>query len=151
MIVHFICRGNAFRSIIAEAYLHSLRRPELTGQSSGAVAAAHKERNRASYHRTLELLEEHGLRGFAKNGYGEQLTQAGLDRGDVTVCLNERVYEDSRRIVTFAAPPRVWSVADLGEPGRVVAADCDPRVYREQAYQEIAARVEGLVAEVGAG
>ena len=148
MIIHFVCRGNAFRSIMAEAYLNSLRLPEMSTLSSGTVAASHKERNRASYNLTLELLESRGLRGFAKAGYGDQLTQPRLDKGDVTVCLNQRVYDDCLRIVSFPASPRVWSVADIGEPGRVPGAGSDTRPNREQALAEIVENVERLVADL---
>ena len=75
MIIHFICRGNAFRSIIAEAYLNSLEFKDLGVLSSGTAAASHKSQNLANHRLTLELLAEHGIRGFAKAGYGDQLTQ----------------------------------------------------------------------------
>jgi protein-tyrosine-phosphatase len=73
MIIHFICRGNAFRSIIVEAYLNSLEIEDWNVLSSGTAAAPEKARNLTSYGKTLELLEEHGIREFAKGGYGDQL------------------------------------------------------------------------------
>ena len=52
------------------------------------------------------------------------------------------------RIVTFSASPRVWSVADIGEPGRVPEAGADTRPYREQALQEVVQNVDRLAAEL---
>jgi protein-tyrosine-phosphatase len=148
MIINFVCRGNAFRSIIAEAYLNSLAIKEFCVLSSGTVAALHKTQNLANHRLTLELLEEHGIRGFAKSGYGDQLTQPRLDKADIVVCMNQRVYDDCLRCVAFSVSPRVWSVADIGEPGRIPEVESETQLYREEAYQEIAGNVERLVSDV---
>jgi protein-tyrosine-phosphatase len=151
MIIHFICRGNAFRSIIAEAYLNSLELEDLSVLSSGAAVTLYRERNLANYRVTLELLEEHGIRGFAKVGYGDQLTQSRLDKADITVCMNQRVYDECLRCITFSAGPHVWSVADIGEPGRISDVESERQLYREEAYQEIVRNVERLVSDILGG
>ena len=148
MITHFICRGNAFRSIIAEAYLNSL---EIIGShvlSSGTVAALEKSGNLAYYTMTLELLEKHGIREFAKAGYGDQLSQSRLDEADITVCMNQRVYDECLRFVTFPASPYVWSVADVGEPGRISDVKSERELYRDDAYQEIVENVDRLMLDI---
>ena len=148
MIIHFICRGNVFRSIIAESYLNSLDLKDLSALSSGTVATSHKTQNLANHRLTLELLQKHGIRGFAKVGYGDQLTQSRLDNADITVCVNRRVYDECLQCVTFSAVPCVWSVADIGEPGRIPDGESEARIYREEAYQEIVGNVERLVSDV---
>jgi protein-tyrosine-phosphatase len=151
MIIHFICRGNAFRSIIAEAYLESLELKDLSVLSSGTAATLHKARNLANHRMTLELLEEHGIGGFAKADYGDQLTQSRVDKADIIVCMNQRVYDECLQCVTFSASPRVWSVADIGEPGRISDVESERQLYREEAYQEIVGNVERLVSDVLSG
>lgn len=151
MIIHFICRGNAFRSIIAQAYLNSLELKDLSVLSSGTAATLYKARNLANHRMTLELLEEHGIRGFAKVDYGDQLTQSRLDKADITVCMNQRVYDECLRCVIFSASPRVWSVADIGEPGRISDVESERQLYREEAYQEIIRNVELLVSDILGG
>ena len=148
MIIHFICRGNSFRSIIAEAYLNSLELKDLGVLSSGTAAALHKARNLAYHRLTLELLAKHGIRGFAKAGYGDQLTQSRLDEADIVICMNQRVYEECLPSVTFSVRPLVWSVTDIGEPGRISDVESETQLYREEAYQEIARNVEFLVSDV---
>ena len=151
MIIHFICRGNTFRSIIAEAYVNSHALEDVSALSSGTAATFYKARNLANHRITLELLEEHGMRGFAKVGYGDQLTQSRLDKADITVCMNQRVYGECLRCVTFSHSPRVWSVADIGEPGRISDVESERQLYREEAYQEIARNIERLVSDVRGG
>jgi protein-tyrosine-phosphatase len=145
MIIHFICRGNSFRSIIAEAYLNSLEVEGSRVLSSGTTAAAEKAGNLAYYPMTLDLLERHGIREFAKAGYGDQLTQARLEEADVTVCMNQRVYDECLRCVTFRASPLIWTVADIGEPGRISSSESEKEFYREEAYQEIVKNVDRLI------
>ena len=147
MIIHFICRGNAFRSIIAEAYLNSLGIDDLNVLSSGTAAALDKAKNLAHYRGTLELLAKHGIRESAKVGRGDQLTQTRLDGADVNVCMNERVYSESLQLVIFTASPRIWQVADIGEPGRILNVESEREFCREEAYEEIVENVDRLVSD----
>lgn len=148
MIVHFICRGNSFRSIIAEAYLNSLDIKDTSVLSSGTTAASDKERNLPYHRRTLELLDAHGIREFAKADYGDQLTQERVEKADITVCMNQRVYDECLQYVTFPVNPLIWSVADIGEPGRIAHNDSEELRYREEAYQEIVMNVNRLISDI---
>lgn len=148
MIVHFICRGNAFRSIIAEAYLNSLKFKNLKAVSSGTAAAVDKTGSRAAYIETLRLLAKNGIREFAKSGYGDQLTPSRLVEADVIVCMNQRVYYECQDLVSLPASTRTWSVADIGEPGRVAHTELVRNLYREEAYQEIVEGISQLISEL---
>jgi len=147
-MIHFICRGNSFRSIIAEAYLNSLEVKGWSVLSSGTTAASDKARSLVFYRNTLALLEKHSIRKFAKAGYGDQLTELRLEKADIAICMNQRVYAECLQMVAFPAGLRIWAVADLGEPGRIVSAESDEQLYREEAYQEIVKNVDRLVSDL---
>jgi protein-tyrosine-phosphatase len=148
VIVHFICRGNAFRSIIAEAYLNSLKFEDLKAMSSGTSAAVGRAGNRGAYTATLDLLTKNGIREFAKNRYGDQLTSSRLAGADVAICMNRRVYDECQQLVSLPANTRIWSVADIGEPGRVAHTEAGKALYREAAYQEIVEGISQLISEL---
>jgi protein-tyrosine-phosphatase len=148
MIVHFICRGNAFRSIIAEAYLNSLKFKNLKAISSGTAAAVDRARNLAAYTETLELLVKNGIREFAKTAHGDQLTSSRLAGADVVICMNQRVYDECQQLVGLPAGTRIWSVADIGEPGRVAHTEGGRTRYREEAYHEIVEGISRLIMEL---
>ena len=148
MIVHFICRGNVFRSIIAEAYLNSLKFENLRAISSGTAAVVDRARNLAAYTETLELLSKNGIREFAKLDYGDQLTPSRLAGASIVVCMNQRVYDECQRLVCLPAGTRMWSVADIGEPGRVAHTDEGRTRYREEAYLEIVDGIGQFITEL---
>jgi protein-tyrosine-phosphatase len=148
MIVHFICRGNAFRSIIAEAYLNSLMSGNLKAVSSGTAAAVDKAGNLPAYIETLRLLAKNGIREFAKTRYGDQLTPSRLAGADVVICMNQRVYDECQHLVSLPASTRIWSVADIGEPGRIAHTFSGRNLCREEAYQEIVESASRLITEL---
>jgi len=147
VIVHFICRGNAFRSIIAETYLNSLKSENLKAISSGTVAAAERAGNQAAFRETLALLAKNGIREFAKTRYGDQLTQSRLAGTDVVICMNQIVYDECQQLVILPTSTRIWSVADIGEPGRVTHTEPGTNLYREEAYREIIEAISQLISE----
>jgi protein-tyrosine-phosphatase len=148
VIIHFICRGNSFRSIIAEAYLNSLKVNNVRAISSGTMAAAHRPRNLAAYNETLRILAKHDIQQFAKTGYGDQLTQSRLAEADIAICMNQNVYDECWQLVTLPAGTRIWSVADIGEPGRIAHTEPEKQLRMEEAYQEIVEVIGQLILDI---
>jgi len=145
MIIHFICRGNAFRSIIAEAYLKSLRLNDVHVLSSGTVANLHKISNIPTFHTTMTLLQRHGIQQFAKSHYGDQLEQGRINTNDVTICLNRVVYNECQPIITLPENPIVWNVSDFGEGGHITKSEQERMLYAEEVYREITKNIDTLV------
>ena len=143
MIIHFICRGNVLRSLIAETYLKSLRLPNLTVISSGTVTDTYKESDKPFFENTTRLLTEHGLKEYIKLD-SEQLTQSRLDSSGLNICLNDRVISDTRNIFTFPENTVVWNIIDIGEGPRTEKYE-NGREVEEVIYDEIVAMVDALV------
>ena len=147
MVVQFICRGNAFRSIIAEAYLNSLRIPGLTVLSSGTVASRYKDENVVNFPKTLALLMRHGTEQYAKDHHADQINQKQLDKSDIAVCLNKIAYDEAVTSYKLPKETYIWDVADLGEEGRIPTSEVQRESFAEDVYQEIINNVNSLVTE----
>jgi protein-tyrosine-phosphatase len=146
-MIHFICRGNAFRSVIAEAYLRSLRIKDLEILSSGTIAERSKVGNKVNFQKTLALLRRHGLERFAKSHYADQLEQSRLANNDIAVCMNPLVYDECKSTFKLPAKIFVWDIIDLGEKGRISTTEKEREAYAEEAYHEIVRHVDELVSQ----
>lgn len=151
MVVQFICRGNAFRSIIAEAYLNSLQIPDLTVLSSGTVASKHKKDNSVNFPKTLALLNRHGIQQYAKNHYADDLKQELLDESDIAVFLNKIAFNEANERYKVPENTKVWDVTDIGEEGRIATSQMERENYSEEVFREIVENVDELVEEQGLG
>lgn len=145
MRVQFICRGNTFRSIIAETYLRSLQIPGVEACSSGTVAGQDKAGNAENYKRVLVLLGRHNIAHFVKPDFAEDIEQGMLDSSDIVVFMNERVYEEAAGKFSFPKETLVWNISDLGELPQVPVTEDERRAAMEKAFNEIAGQVDELV------
>jgi protein-tyrosine-phosphatase len=145
MTVHFVCRGNAFRSLIAETYLRSLHLKQVTVYSSGTVAAAHRESNQAFFAQTKVLLARHGIAQFAKQ-YSDQLTPVRLVGADYTICMNQDVYDELSAIAPPPPETIIWSIADVDDAMRINGAPIDRDAFLESAYPKITQAVDDFIA-----
>jgi protein-tyrosine-phosphatase len=148
MIIHFICRGNAFRSIIAEAYLNSLRLPDVQVRSSGTRARVNLVDNRQYYDGILDLLEWYGIRQYAKTHYGDDLTAERMDGTDIAICMNQLVYDEARAICAMPNLTMIWDVSDINGRGRIVRPGHARKQLEREAFREIKRDVDGMVREL---
>lgn len=144
MRVHFICRGNALRSIIAEAYLRSLELPNIDVISSGTVAKRYRTRNQPTLLTTTTMLNKHGIGKYVKV-HSDQLTQDRLHDEDMTICMNQVVYAEGQEVVTFPKNTIVWNIVDAGEGERALAPTDNHLKYDEVIYSDIKYEVDQLV------
>jgi protein-tyrosine-phosphatase len=142
MKVHFICRGNVLRSLIAETYLRSLQLEGVEVMSSGTNVDLSDANERQYFANTMAILKRHGIDQFAKP-LPEQLTQQRADGQDITVCMNQRVVDEASRLVTLRAGTICWNIVDIGEGDRMNTKHRE--LYEEDIYQEIVTRVDRLI------
>jgi protein-tyrosine-phosphatase len=143
MQVHFICRGNAYRSLIAEAYLKSLKIPNLDVISSGVVAKEYAKPNIPVIRFTLDYLKLKGLNKYAKTHW-DQLTQDRINNEDINVCMNQRVFDERENKVKLPLDTIVWDVDDTGEIEPVPTSDQELLIQTEKIYQKIKDKIDNL-------
>lgn len=142
MNVHFICRGNVLRSLIAETYLKSLDIAGINVISSGTNVNWDDPKEREYFANTLTVLDRHGIEPFAKSA-PEQLTQQRIDsHHDIVVLMNQRVADEATDIVSLPVDAIVWGVVDIGEGQRIDHGNRES--YEEEIYQEITQKVDEL-------
>ena len=142
MNIHFICRGNILRSLVAETYLKSLGLKDVTVTSSGTNVNWEDEQERKYFSNTLRLLNNHDIKAHVKD-LPEQLTQQRTDNNDITVCMNQRVIDEASAIVSLPENVIDWNIIDIGEGHRTV--ETDKELYLEEIYKEITDKVDKLV------
>jgi protein-tyrosine-phosphatase len=142
MNVHFICRGNVLRSLIAETYLKSQNLKDVVVTSSGTNVNWDDPQERQYFSCTLDVLDKHGIKAFAKL-QSEQLTQERIDKShDVVVLMNQRVVDEAGAIVTLPKDVFNWEIVDIGEGHRTDKSNRES--YEEEIYQEITQKVDQL-------
>src|SRR4051812_15204135 len=109
MNIHFICRGNILRSLVAETYLKSLGLRGVSVTSSGTNVNWEDRTERKYFSNTLRLLNTHGIEAHVKD-LPEQLTQLRADNKDVTVCMNQRVIDEAGAIVKLPKDIVNWNI-----------------------------------------
>lgn len=142
MKVHFICRGNVLRSLIAETYLRSLQLSEVTVTSSGTNVNLSSEEERLFFANTIELFKRHHINQYAKDT-SDQLTQERANNQDVTICMNQRVADEAQAIVKLPENTESWDVVDIGEGHRIASENI--QTYEEEIFHEITSNVDQMV------
>ncbi len=141
MNIHFICRGNVLRSLVAETYLRSLNLANVRVISSGTNVDWSNPVERGYFSNTLALLDRHKIKHYAKE-HAEQLTQDRSSNQDITVCMNQRVVDEAEAIIELPTDVISWGIIDIGEGRRVVKSD--RKQYEEEIYKEISDKVDEL-------
>jgi protein-tyrosine-phosphatase len=149
MIIHFICRGNAFRSRMAEAYFNSLKIPSFKAISSGTVAQLHSKANKPNFITTQLLLEGHGLKEYTKSHW-DQLTSERLKEGDLTIFLNENVKDECQKLFGLPDNYIVWDIPDFNETIPTPSSSSAFNEFTESTYSQIASMVDDLTKELSA-
>lgn len=112
--VHFVCRGNSFRSRIAEAYLKSLNIKGITVISSGTVAKEYSNVNGLLLPYTKEVLVAHNLLKYDKSKW-DQLTPSRVSNKDITIFIGQQSYKEAKAKKMIHNNYTVWDIPDINE------------------------------------
>ena len=145
MNILFVCRGNAFRSIIAETILSSKQFPNVTVFSAGTCAQQYYTENYSIFLNITQLLKKHGMGGFVKKHYGDTLTQKMLDDADVVVALNEIVFQEiKKKGFRTKVAIHTWNIADSNETHNPPRNQAELLRYHEKIFFEIQQNIDEL-------
>jgi protein-tyrosine-phosphatase/8-oxo-dGTP pyrophosphatase MutT (NUDIX family) len=109
--IHFVCRGNTYRSRLTAAYLHTLTDDRFAISSSG-IAADHSTVKTCEPY-ALATAEKHGLT-YGMQASKTQTTTELLQAADVVVFMNKDVYDEACKMYEFDTRKAVvWRVADI--------------------------------------
>lgn len=115
MKINFVCRGNVWRSKVAEAYAKSLLRnsSHIEVSSSGIEATKSYDGPFSQY--TKQILERDNLWQYAHPQW-VQTTQAIIDKTDLLVFLNQDVFDDACHILDVPRQKSIiWNVPDKND------------------------------------
>lgn len=109
--IHFVCRGNTYRSRLAAAYFDSLSAGRFVVTSSGIGTHAATVKTVEAY--TKATAKRHGLtHGIAVSK--TQTTDKLLADADIIVFMNKDVYDDALKEYKFdTRKAQVWHVKDM--------------------------------------
>jgi protein-tyrosine-phosphatase len=133
---------------MAEAYARSLDIPGITVVSTGAVANTFIKAGFPVSANALAVLREHNIEQFAKRER-TQLIPDLLHADDLVVCMNQRVYDEAKTLVSLPKSTQVWDVADLGEGTRTYRNETEALALVHDMFDEITSKVNGLVKTLG--
>lgn len=111
--VHFICRGNVYRSRLAEAYAVSfLKEKNLAAVSSSGIEAE-LALNGDVDRETVRLLKQEKIHGHLAPKW-HQTTQNDIDDNDLIVFMSQSLYEDAAELFNIPANKvSVWDIRDI--------------------------------------
>jgi protein-tyrosine-phosphatase/8-oxo-dGTP pyrophosphatase MutT (NUDIX family) len=130
--IHFVCRGNIYRSRLAAAYMATLLDGRFAVSSSGVEAAQGPIKTISPYARATAKVHQLAHQISAHN---TQTTNKLLTAADVIIFMNKDVYDDALRMFIFdIRKALVWGVEDI-EPkvARRLALKPSERAYVEAA------------------
>jgi protein-tyrosine-phosphatase len=111
--IHFICRGNVYRSRLAEAYAKSLLKDDSDIEISSSGIEAKLALHGDVVIDALKALEADNLKKHLAPSW-QQTTQDLIDRVDLLVFMNDSVYHDASKLYNLPKDKCViWHIKDV--------------------------------------
>lgn len=150
--IHFVCRGNIYRSRIAEMYAKSLGHKNILFSSSGIVAADYSVNNKSVSPLALYIAKRHRLK-TQDSLHRTQTTNTLLSKSDLIIFMQDDIYKDAARKFSFhGLKSKAWRVQDWDEAARAQQLSLEDASVQhdlaEQAFIKIKKQVDKLIEEV---
>ncbi|HSX06924.1 MAG TPA: hypothetical protein VLG92_04330 [Candidatus Saccharimonadia bacterium] len=149
-MIHFVCRGNTYRSRVAAAYTATLIDDRFRVSSSGIETYNSSIRTSELY--AQAIAHAHNLT-FGMDDPKTQTTDDLLSGADVIVFLNQDVYSDALTRYSFdTSKALAWDIADIELSVRteILASKSEPAQVQATAatFQQIKEHCDTLYAQL---
>ena len=153
MKIHFVCRGNVYRSRIVEAYAKSLRLNGVCISSSGIEADRHYPPNEfppaylAQWARLTA--QEHNL-DLKLSPNRTQTTSQLLNHRDYIVFVSASVFKDALNKYSFnQSNTKIWALKDVGDWSKQEPSNqWSDRQKRDYTFAQIKKELDKLFIEL---
>ena len=111
--IHFICRANAYRSRLAEAYALSLLEDNTDIKISSSGIEADRALHGDAAPKTVRLLSEESIQNYLTSTW-HQTTQKDIDDNDSIIFMSQTLYSQASDL--FKLPEdkiKVWDIPDV--------------------------------------
>ena len=148
MRIHFICIGNSFRSIIAEAYAKSLHLKDYEFSSSGLMGEASRLRNLVPHEYIEKRLENEGLKEYIKQNWGENTHQVTINNADLCVYMNKIVEKEGLYQKLKFKKTITLDIDDVDEGSNLTKPDTTYEFIVDETYPKITKSVDKLISSI---
>jgi protein-tyrosine-phosphatase len=145
MHIHFVCRGNAYRSRLSESYLNSKQVPSLIVSSSGIEAHKHINTNGPISWVAQRLIQNHGLVPFMAF-QPTQTTLALLQQADLIIFMEAAHLHYAQEQFGYTDKNfQVWNILDIEM--NEIHQDKDKTIIEisEKTFQYITSKIDEMV------
>ena len=153
MIIHFVCRGNAYRSRLAEAYLNSKRIPNLHAISSGVEEEIHRFGNGPVTWLAQRIIQYNSLIPFM-SFMSKQTNRELLEKSDIVVFFAKGYFDYCKEKLKFNfSKYEIWTIPDVDDYGltgknQTREDDLKKLDISEKTFNEIKKRIDDLLIRI---
>ena len=134
--IHFVCRGNTFRSRLAEEYWHKNYQDNTNVKILSSGIEAKERLNGSISYLAKELFHKHNLTNHKT--IWTQTTQRNINISTVVIFMSETVFEDAKKKFDLSNTVYlVWNIPDVKKNSSAVK----PQVA-EDIYQKIVVQIK---------
>jgi protein-tyrosine-phosphatase len=130
MKIHFICRGNVYRSRMAEAYARSSINESSGIEVGSSGIQADLALNGAVDSAAAKTLKEDNIENFLSPIW-RQTTQALIDNADLVIFMTSTVYLDAKKAYNIDNSKNlIWNIPDIDGVYPLIKQEVD-KLFKE--------------------
>jgi len=129
-VVHFVCRGNTFRSRIAEEYWRHKYSNDKNIRILSSGIEADQRLNKGISYLAKELFNKHNLTNHKKSW--TKTTQKNIDISTLVIFMSETVFLDAKKLFDLTNTTYlVWNIPDVKKNSSTVKTEVAEAIYQK--------------------